>query len=78
MFSVQIAYSRIEGDVVVAAAYGHELPRFGIKVHSLGPESFFSVRSVQLFGGLCDWSASGSTALEEAQFGRYVIREWKM
>jgi len=27
----QIAYSRIEGDVVVAAAYGHELPRFGIK-----------------------------------------------
>jgi len=27
----QIAYSRIEGDVVVAAAYAHELPRFGIK-----------------------------------------------
>jgi len=27
----QIAYSRIEGDMVVAAAYGHELPRFGIK-----------------------------------------------
>jgi len=27
----QIAYSRIEGDVVVAAAYAHELPRFGVK-----------------------------------------------
>jgi len=27
----QIAYSRIEGDVVVNAAYAHELPRFGIK-----------------------------------------------
>ncbi|VDM96817.1 unnamed protein product [Thelazia callipaeda] len=28
----QIAYSRIEGDVVVCAAYSHELPRYGIKV----------------------------------------------
>lgn len=27
----QIAYSRIEGDVVVASAYAHELPRFGVK-----------------------------------------------
>lgn len=28
----QIAYARIEGDMVVAAAYSHELPRYGIKV----------------------------------------------
>jgi large subunit ribosomal protein L5e len=28
----QIAYSRIEGDVIVCAAYAHELPRFGIKL----------------------------------------------
>uniref|UniRef100_A0A915PU28 Large ribosomal subunit protein uL18 n=1 Tax=Setaria digitata TaxID=48799 RepID=A0A915PU28_9BILA len=28
----QIAYSRIEGDIVVCAAYSHELPRYGIKV----------------------------------------------
>jgi len=28
----QIAYARIEGDVIVCAAYGHELPRYGIKV----------------------------------------------
>ncbi|KHN80572.1 60S ribosomal protein L5 [Toxocara canis] len=28
----QIAYSRIEGDVVVCAAYSHELPRYGIKI----------------------------------------------
>jgi len=27
----QIAYSRIEGDVIVCAAYAHELPRYGIK-----------------------------------------------
>jgi len=27
----QIAYSRIEGDMIVCAAYAHELPRFGIK-----------------------------------------------
>ncbi|KAK6025864.1 ribosomal L18p/L5e family protein [Ostertagia ostertagi] len=28
----QIAYSKIEGDVVVTAAYSHELPAYGIKV----------------------------------------------
>lgn len=29
---LQIAYARIEGDVIVCAAYAHELPRYGIKV----------------------------------------------
>ncbi len=28
----QIAYARLEGDKVVAAAYSHELPKYGIKV----------------------------------------------
>jgi len=28
----QIAYARLEGDRIVAAAYSHELPRYGIKV----------------------------------------------
>ncbi|KAF7268215.1 ribosomal protein L5 [Rhynchophorus ferrugineus] len=28
----QIAYSRIEGDKILCAAYSHELPRYGIKV----------------------------------------------
>lgn len=28
----KVAYSRIEGDVIVAAAYSHELPKYGIKV----------------------------------------------
>jgi len=28
----QIAHAKIEGDVVVCAAYSHELPRYGIKV----------------------------------------------
>lgn len=28
----QIAYARIEGDIIVSAAYAHELPRYGIKV----------------------------------------------
>lgn len=28
----QIAYARIEGDVIVVAAYSHELPKYGIKV----------------------------------------------
>jgi len=28
----QIAYARIVGDVVVCAAYSHELPRYGVKV----------------------------------------------
>ncbi|CAF1390005.1 unnamed protein product [Rotaria magnacalcarata] len=28
----QIAYARIEGDYVVASAYAHELPRYGVKL----------------------------------------------
>lgn len=28
----QIAYARIEGDIIICAAYAHELPRYGIKV----------------------------------------------
>jgi len=28
----QIAYAKIKGDVIVAAAYAHELPRYGLKV----------------------------------------------
>jgi len=28
----QVAYARLEGDVVVCAAYAHELPRYGIKL----------------------------------------------
>jgi len=28
----QVAYARIEGDVIVCAAYAHELPRYGVKV----------------------------------------------
>jgi len=30
--TAQIAYARIEGDVIVGAAYSHELPRYGVKV----------------------------------------------
>jgi len=30
--TVQIAYARIDGDVVMCAAYSHELPRYGLKV----------------------------------------------
>lgn len=30
----QIAYATVAGDVVVAAAYSHELPRYGLKVSS--------------------------------------------
>jgi len=28
----QIAYARIQGDIIICAAYSHELPRYGIKV----------------------------------------------
>ena len=28
----QIAYARLQGDVVIAAAYSHELPRYGVGV----------------------------------------------
>ena len=29
---VQIAYARIDGDVIMCAAYSHELPKYGLKV----------------------------------------------
>ena len=29
---IQVAYSRIEGDKIVCAAYSHELPNYGVKV----------------------------------------------
>ena len=32
LFFTQIAYARLEGDVIVCAAYAHELPRYGVKV----------------------------------------------
>lgn len=31
-FHLQIAYSRIVGDIIVCAAYSNELPQYGIKV----------------------------------------------
>ena len=31
----QIAYARLEGDVIVAAAYSHELPNYGVNVRNL-------------------------------------------
>merc|ERR1711885_54405 len=30
--SCQIAYARLEGDIVICAAHSHELPRYGVKV----------------------------------------------
>ena len=32
LLCVQIIYSKIDGDKVLGVAYGHELPRYGIKV----------------------------------------------
>lgn len=29
---VQVAYARIQGDVILSSAYAHELPRYGVKV----------------------------------------------
>jgi len=28
----QVAYARIDGDVIMCAAHSHELPRYGLKV----------------------------------------------
>lgn len=36
----QIAYSRIEGDRIVCAAYSHELPNYGVKVSFQAATSF--------------------------------------
>lgn len=39
----QVAYSRIEGDRVVCAAYSHELPKYGVKVCTSQSISFLRV-----------------------------------
>lgn len=31
-FLFQVAYARIQGDIIICAAYAHELPRYGLKV----------------------------------------------
>uniref|UniRef100_A0A8C0TPF3 Large ribosomal subunit protein uL18 n=1 Tax=Canis lupus familiaris TaxID=9615 RepID=A0A8C0TPF3_CANLF len=31
-YRMMIAYARIEGDMIVCAAYAHELPKYGVKV----------------------------------------------
>ena len=32
MVVLQIAYAKIEGDMIVCAAYSHELPKYGVTV----------------------------------------------
>lgn len=32
VIALQIAYAKIEGDMIVCAAYSHELPKYGISV----------------------------------------------
>lgn len=32
LFLFQIAYAKIEGDMIVCAAYSHELPKYGVTV----------------------------------------------
>lgn len=45
----QIVYAAIAGDVVVAAAYAHELPKYGLKVRDQGTGQ----GGVCLCGGVC-------------------------
>merc|ERR1711937_180564 len=53
----QIAYARLEGDRVVAAAYSHELPNWS--------QSWFD----QLCCSLLYWSSLGTKGLEEDESG---------
>ena len=47
----QIAYARIEGDLIVCAAYAHELPKYGVTV---GLTNYAAV--------YCNWPAAGLQA----------------
>ena len=47
----QIAYARIEGDMIACAAYAHELPKYGVKV---GLTNYAAV--------YCNWPAAGLQA----------------
>lgn len=52
----QIAYARLQGDVILTAAYAHELPRYGVKVGLTNYASAYAVglligrRVLQKFG----------------------------
>ena len=47
----QIAYARIEGDRIVAAAYSHELPKYGVDV---GLTNYFFFRDEEMQLGKAD------------------------
>ena len=55
----QIVYSRIDGDHVMAAAYSHELPRYGIKLgltnYAAGLSLFFAVDVCDCTVWWCLW-----------------------
>uniref|UniRef100_A0A2K5QUY9 Large ribosomal subunit protein uL18 n=1 Tax=Cebus imitator TaxID=2715852 RepID=A0A2K5QUY9_CEBIM len=42
----QIAYARIEGDMIVCAAYVHELPKYGVKVGLANYAAWFRKRLI--------------------------------
>ncbi|XP_006831113.1 PREDICTED: 60S ribosomal protein L5 [Chrysochloris asiatica] len=48
----QIAYARIEGDMIVCAAYAHELPKYGVKVGLLDAGLARTTTGNKVFGAL--------------------------
>lgn len=58
----QIIYAKIQGDIVLAAAYAHELPQFGVKV------GLTNYAAVYCTGLLCARRALVKLGLDNTQF----------
>jgi large subunit ribosomal protein L5e len=58
----QIIYAKIQGDIVLAAAYSHELPQFGVKV------GLTNYAAVYCTGLLCARRALVKLGLDNTQF----------
>lgn len=58
----QIIYAKIQGDIVLAAAYSHELPQFGVKV------GLTNYAAVYCTGLLCARRALAKLGLDKTEF----------
>merc|ERR1712130_794229 len=80
----QIAYARLQGDVIICAAYSHELPRYGVKCGLTNYSAAYctglliSRRILQKFGLDSMYEGQievdGDEFYEEAHYGRTCCR----
>lgn len=69
----QIAYARIEGDMIVCAAYAHELPKYGVKVGLTNYAAAYCT-GLLLARRVRTWARPGSACLPPQGRGEHVLQ----